>query len=92
MGCTDYHPYLCGKSFKEKCDENCKDGFHLRSIMRRHKKVLPTEDRTPPSDGARKDDSSNQKIGGQVVEVSDTQVVSTAVPAQPKEDIVSKTF
>ena len=93
VGCTDYHPYICGKSFKEKCDENCKDGFHLRSIMRRHKKVPPTRDSgTPPSDGERKDDSSNQNPGGQVVEVVGTQVVTPAAPVLPKEDTISKTF
>ena len=37
--CNEFHPNLCKKSLKGDCDgRDCKDGFHLRSVINLHKK------------------------------------------------------
>ena len=33
-GCEDFHPKVCGNSFKGKCEDECQSGFHLRSIVK----------------------------------------------------------
>ena len=38
VGYEEFHPKICGNSFKDKCENECSNGFHLRSIIKNTEK------------------------------------------------------
>ena len=68
-GCKEFHPALCSNHIKGSCDgKDCRNGFHLRSILRMHKRKNEDE--------RKRDEQNRSDISGQNNSASSTHLTN----------------
>ena len=77
-GCKEFHPALCSNHIKGSCDgKDCRNGFHLRSILRMHKRKNEEERK---SDEQNRSATSEQNSSTTLAPRTNTVTAPTAAP------------